>query len=112
MPFACPKNTRAGKRGAVRVELRRDERTRLGNGLCRRRRAARYGIDDEMDLPRPVGAFARALKSVRIVKDNAERVARSAAQFADTVPQVDSMKAVRARRRPLVNGEDHGIPLA
>jgi hypothetical protein len=48
---------------------------------------------------------------LRIVEDNAERVALTTPKPTDAVPHVDAINATRAVNGTIMNGEGHGISL-
>ena len=49
---------------------------------------------------------------LRVVKDDAERVAHPGANAADAMPQIDAIYAFRTLNGPIVYGEGHRIALA
>jgi hypothetical protein len=46
---------------------------------------------------------------IRVVKDDAERVALAGAHPADAVPQIDAIDAFRALHRAIVHGEEDAV---
>src|SRR5205823_7852328 len=56
--------------------------------------------------------MAGAVRSPRVVKDYAERVAPSGSHPAHAVPVIHAICAAAAAHRPMMHGEDDGVSLA
>ena len=54
--------------------------------------------------------MARALRSLRVVKDHAESVTVPAAHATHTVSQVNAIHTARTLHGPMVNREHHSVP--